>query len=423
MAAPKLSIAVQPSEGKSVVYLPLAPRREGAAKNAQLSLRLDITNQETATVHASQVQLNFCDPTAPTQTIAIDLEIGAGDTGVWFCSVADYVLLPEPTPQEISVSVVCDGFTDPARVVRPLEYHQSPVEGKAYLFPARADDLGVGEYWQGQSATHGPAGGGVQMFAYDMEVVAKTSAGEWSFLKDGGDPAKNEDHLIWGKPIHAMADGEVVAFDDSQPTNPTAGTDLSPPGPVEGNHFYIQHGDELMLYAHLQPGTLPSGLMSNGAAVEAADFLGLAGNSGNSSRPHLHIHAIEGTMPWQGTCRPIPFRQIQVLDRTETPLGGPEAKWFDVVGRGLPSVASLIYPRAKSKAPRQWVAVDPLSLILSGAVYVRLTLPDPPPIEPLTQQVREAIAGMSREDRLQALAELRKLEPYVEALEKTLEEG
>ncbi len=33
--------------------------------------------------------------------------------------------------------------------------------------------------------------------------------------------------------------------------------------------------------------------MAEGARVEAGDLLGLAGNSGNTSEPHLHIHAVD----------------------------------------------------------------------------------------------------------------------------------
>src|SRR4029077_17736164 len=104
-------------------------------------------------------------------------------------------------------------------------------------------------------------------------------------------------YRIWGKPIHAVADGAVVEFRNDIPTNPSPPADLSPPHPVEGNHFYIQSGDDLVLYAHFQPGSLNSNLMTVGAKVKQGDFLGLAGNSGNSTAPHLHMHVIQATQP------------------------------------------------------------------------------------------------------------------------------
>ncbi len=421
MAAPKLDVGVEPAESGSVVYLPLAPRKEGAPKNAQLSLRLDLKNDEGDAVHATLVHLAFADPAAPSAAFKIDLDIGAGDTGTWFFAPDDTVLLPSPTPKEITVSVYCDGFDEPAAVTRPLTYHRSPVAAKSYGFPARAADLRLDEYWVGRSAGHSSAGDGGQLFGYDFGVEAiDWATNTWSKLLPDGSYANNADYRIWGKPVYAMADGEVVSFANDKPTNPNPPADLSPPDPVEGNHFYIQHGDELMLYAHFQMGTLASDLLSTGAAVSKGDFLGLAGNSGNSSAPHLHIHAIEGTSAWAGPLRPIPFHDIQVLDKTETPLTGPNAKWFDVLGRGLPSVVSLIYPEASESGGREWVAVDPLSLVLSRAIYVRLTLPDPPPFEKLRGRIREMIDGMSIAERREALSEAKRLAEYADALEKEL---
>src|SRR5436309_5665946 len=71
-----------------------------------------------------------------------------------------------------------------------------------------------------------------------------------------------------------------------------------------GNHFYLQHGNEVALYAHMQEGTLNPALLHVGAAFKAGDFLGLAGNAGNASEPRLHIHVVKGTAPETGPLRP-----------------------------------------------------------------------------------------------------------------------
>jgi hypothetical protein len=294
----------------------------------------------------------------------------------------------------LTVSVWCNGFTDPASVALPLDPHSNPVTGGAYLFPARADDLRDGEFWQGISGKHSPAGGGVQLFGYDMAVVAYDGQNDtWNGLLPGGSNAKNEDHRVWGKPVYAMADGTVQSWANDKPTNPNPPSDLSPPDPVEGNHFYIQHGPELMLYAHLQQGTLNNDLMAPEAPVKAGDFLGLAGNSGNSSGPHLHIHAITGTLPWQGPPIPITFRDSWVIDRAVVSGYGAEGPWVKLQGQCLPAVTSLIWPNAL--LPLKWRldlssfrAIDPLALILSGEVYVKLTLPDPPPFEVILAYAR-----------------------------------
>jgi hypothetical protein len=52
----------------------------------------------------------------------------------------------------------------------------------------------------------------------------------------------------------------------------------------------------------------------------------------------------------------------------------------------------------------KFVAIDPMALVLSHEVYVRLHLPDPAPDEVLTKAVRESIAHLNEEGRHKALA-------------------
>ena len=196
---------------------------------------------------------------------------------------------------------------------------------------------------------------------------------------------------------------------------------------IEGNHFYIQHGSDLVLYAHLQPGSLTQQFLQKGAVVKAGDKLGLAGNSGNSSGPHLHIHAIKGTAPWQGPPRPLQFRDICTIDRSILNPPDPSGPWAAVSGQCLPAVTALVWP-AKTLPLRIWLekfyqaAIDPLALILSNEVYVRLTLPDPPPLEAFRQQVRNFVGGMQPEERQRALTRLQVLGPYFQAMQQELEQ-
>jgi murein DD-endopeptidase MepM/ murein hydrolase activator NlpD len=46
-----------------------------------------------------------------------------------------------------------------------------------------------------------------------------------------------------------------------------------------------------VLLAHLKPGSVR---VSEGARVSVSDQLASAGNTGNTSEPHLHIHAVRG---------------------------------------------------------------------------------------------------------------------------------
>jgi hypothetical protein len=66
------------------------------------------------------------------------------------------------------------------------------------------------------------------------------------------------------------------------------------------------------------------------------------------------------------------------------------------------------------------VAIDPLALILAPSVYVRLTLPDPPPDEEWGHQVRTAVSAMTLRQRRATLTQLTALTERLGVLEKAL---
>jgi hypothetical protein len=190
----------------------------------------------------------------------------------------------------------------------------------------------------------------------------------------------------------------------------------------------IQHATDLVLYAHLERGSLNPQLTQapSGATVKAGDFLGLADNSGNSSGPHLHIHAIKGTQPWQGPPRPLLFREINVIDRSAINPPDPSGPWVTAAEQALPSVDALIWPSPTKPIHfgiRSFyeAAIDPLVLVLAPQVYIKLTLPDPAPIEVWTREVRELVRGMTPEERAAAKARVKALGEQVRVLERVFE--
>ncbi|HEY0737780.1 MAG TPA: peptidoglycan DD-metalloendopeptidase family protein [Herpetosiphonaceae bacterium] len=100
-----------------------------------------------------------------------------------------------------------------------------------------------------------------------------------------------------------------------------------------GNHFYLLHGDELVLYAHMVKGSLNPKLCNLGAKVKQGERLGELGNSGASSGPHLHIHAEkipvgltveqiiqkvqDGSLFSQLAYRPLPFHNARAMQLTD----------------------------------------------------------------------------------------------------------
>ncbi len=426
MPAANLDVTVEPFISSAVVYGPLAAGTTHGDETAQLSIRVWIKNDQGTSVVVNTVALSFVPPPLVDPiTISVNLAIATGDTALWNFATANNVILPDPTPPAFTVSVWCNGFSDPVTVTLSLDPYANPFATGGYLFPARTGDLGDGEFWQGQSAAHSPAGAGVQLFGYDLGVVAYDGQDTWTDLKPQGSYSTNTDYRVWGKKIYAMADGSVDSWANDRPTNPNPPSDLSPPDPVEGNHFYIQHGPDMVLYAHFQPGSLNKDFLAKGAAVKAGDFLGLAGNSGNSTGPHLHIHATRGTAPWQGPPVPIAFRDAFVIDRSELSPPSPKGPWVKLQARSLPPVTSLIWPDPIMPLAwwldiSEWRTIDPLALLLSGEVYVKLTLPDPPPIEVIRAQARELARTASKAEKRRALNRVRAFRAYAQAVEEAL---
>jgi len=96
---------------------------------------------------------------------------------------------------------------------------------------------------------------------------------------------RNEDYFVYGQQILAAAPGTVVTAVDGVPDNVPGSMN---PLCAVGNCLIIDQGSgEFAMYAHLQPGSLR---VKRGDKVGQGQVLGLCGNSGNSSEPHLHFH-------------------------------------------------------------------------------------------------------------------------------------
>jgi murein DD-endopeptidase MepM/ murein hydrolase activator NlpD len=95
----------------------------------------------------------------------------------------------------------------------------------------------------------------------------------------------NEDYYAFGREVLAPADGTVTdvieGVRDNQPGSMN-------PYSALGNAVFIQHQEyEVSVLAHFKQGSI---CVRAGDKVTAGQLLGLCGNSGNSSEPHLHYH-------------------------------------------------------------------------------------------------------------------------------------
>jgi len=129
-----------------------------------------------------------------------------------------------------------------------------------------------------------------QRFAFDFLIVdesGKTYRGEGK---------KNEDYPAFGRKILVPADGVV--------TEVIRGVRDNVPGSMNpysalGNAVVIQHREhEVSVLAHLKQGAIE---VKAGDRVKRGQLLGLCGNSGNSSEPHLHYHLQNTPIVQDGT--------------------------------------------------------------------------------------------------------------------------
>ena len=133
-------------------------------------------------------------------------------------------------------------------------------------------------------------GGRTELQNYHVPAPDQRHAVDLLIWKDGathtGDGTANEDYWAYGQTVVAPADGTVVTVVDGLPDQ-TPQIERDPSNPA-GNHVVIEVANgEYVLIAHMQPGSIA---VAEGDAVTSGQLIGLVGNSGNTTEPHIHIH-------------------------------------------------------------------------------------------------------------------------------------
>lgn len=227
-------------------------------------------------------------------------------------------------------------------------------------FPLRSDDINLNYRY----ITGAHSSGGAQLLGRDIGAVRHVGNGKWDALKTAGaDSTVNANYIVYGTKIRAMTPGTVVGCWRNSPEN-AAGSKLQAvlDGYIGrgGNHVWIMQDDGVLaLYAHAQPGTISSsicphnatqlsspsfnpwtseGVVNGGVKIAAGQVLGIVGNSGNSTGPHLHVHlqkdgAAVAMKFAHGSTTPYVNNTAQVA--------GP---WTMLAGNTLPSGGALVWP-------------------------------------------------------------------------------
>jgi hypothetical protein len=160
--------------------------------------------------------------------------------------------------------------------------------------------------------------------AVDGAKIAKPEifAIDWVRERDGrffaGDGTRNEQWFGYGAEVISASDGVVVAARDGQPEeSPNQPTQhVKAPGDYGGNYVTVEIAPAVYaFYAHLQPGSVA---VAVGDQVTAGQLIGLLGNSGNSTAPHLHLGLIDTPDPLTAESLPMVF-DLYTLSGTLSP--------------------------------------------------------------------------------------------------------
>ena len=148
-----------------------------------------------------------------------------------------------------------------------------------------------------------------QKYAFDFLIVDRNKK---THKNDG---KKNEDYFAFGQKILVPADGVV--------TDVIRGVRDNTPGSMNpysalGNAVIIKHRKlEVSVIAHFKQNSIR---VKVGDKVKKGQILGLCGNSGNSSEPHIHFHLQNTPIIQDGTGIKCVFSSIVVRrdDKTRT---------------------------------------------------------------------------------------------------------
>ena len=131
---------------------------------------------------------------------------------------------------------------------------------------------------------------------------------DWIKVGPNGDShhdeaARNENWWGYGEPIHAVADGDVTQVLDGISENTPRVLPTTTLENIAGNYVIVRIApNRYVTFAHLQHGSVK---VRPGDHVHKGDVLGLLGNSGNSTAPHLHFQVTDGNSVLQS--EGVPF--------------------------------------------------------------------------------------------------------------------
>jgi hypothetical protein len=266
-----------------------------------------------------------------------------GETGVIFIhfSIEDESKIPDSIAHNISITIpggIPAGF---------LNFAGLPKDSESYTYmtdvtvvgPSDAIVIGPALEGKGWIAADGCCDSTRHVRAImpidDKLRIAQRFAIDWEMINDDrkifvGDPKDVESYFAYGQNVLAVADAKVIAavdkYKDQVPGELPPGMTLEE---ADGNHVVLDlGGGKYALFAHMKPGTVK---VKAGDTVKRGQVMGIVGNTGNTSAPHLHFHVMDGpsTLGSNG----LPY----LIDEFESREKAPSTEAFDKAEiKGIP---------------------------------------------------------------------------------------
>jgi hypothetical protein len=178
-----------------------------------------------------------------------------------------------------------------------------------------------------------------EQFAIDW---IKVDAQGKAFRTDG---KASEDWLCYGVELLAVAPGTVVESVRDMPDVPPGAAPANLTiAEFTGNHVTLDLGNgRYAVYAHMAPHSVA---VHVGDQVKTGDKLGLLGNSGNTTGPHLHFQISDRPSTLDTTALPFVFESMVLENRTSADMDDMDI--FSIKGTPLPMNPTVAKPLART---------------------------------------------------------------------------
>jgi hypothetical protein len=374
-----------------VRYLRCAPNAAGEANmngvpdECLLNLALWIQNKSASSITITRVDVKVIGSATGESQLSRQMTLlpfgtrtdTEADNG-WYPLPGSYAFVLPGGSYMLRLRVHSASATESREMFLPLARHASP--GGAYRFWGAVGDLRPTEFWDVKGLHHSHDNF-AQVHGYDVGVLGGADGARSDVLPNGS-RSRNKDYRVWGKPVYSIADGSVVHRRDDFPGNAAANRhpneaeqeyiDSFPDG--NGNFLTIatKGADETVLYAHMQQGSLNPDLVE-GAEVRAGDYLGRVGNSGQSTGPHLHIHANrsnKGDLSWVDVPRPLTWVNARAVLASRLGANPIAAPWSPLAGQGVPTGDCAVWPSDLPVVDLREPALAQFTISASGHLWV-----------------------------------------------------